>query len=56
MVYSSLDFLSELGGLFSAIGRIFLIVITALNYFGSFQFVMADNFYYRSGQTYKNDV
>mmetsp|Transcript_13766 Transcript_13766/g.17383 ORF Transcript_13766/g.17383 Transcript_13766/m.17383 type:complete len:84 (-) Transcript_13766:559-810(-) len=32
-----------------------------MNYFGSFQFVMADNFYYRSGhdeqgKVYKNDV
>ena len=55
-VYTSLDFLSELGGLFSALGRLALLVISSLNYFGSFQFVMADNFYYRSGQAYKNDV
>ena len=60
-VYSSLDFLAEIGGLFSAFSKICLIVITTLNYFGSFQFVMADNFYYRSGhdedgKAYKNDV
>ena len=55
-VYTTLDFLSEIGGLFTAFGRLALLMITALNYFGSFQFVMADNFYYRSGQPYKNDV
>ena len=55
-VYSFLDYLSELGGLFSALGRICLVIATSLNYFGSFQFVMADNFFYRSGQVYKNDV
>ena len=55
-VYSSLDFLSELGGLFSAFGRFCLLIITAFNYFGSFQFVMADNFFYRNGKSYKNDV
>ena len=55
-VYTSLDFLSEIGGLFSAFSRICLIIITGLNYYGSFQFVMADNFYFRSGQIYKNDV
>ena len=61
IVYSSLDFLAEIGGLFSAFSKICLIVVTALNYFGSFQFVMADNFYYRGGsdedgKAYKNDV
>ena len=60
-VYKFLDFLSELGGLFSAFSRICLVVITGLNYFGSFQYVMADNFYYRggrdsTGEVYKNDV
>ena len=55
-VYSMLDFFSAIGGLFSAFGRTCLLAITALNYFGSFQFVMADNFYYRSGLVHKNDV
>ena len=56
-VYSSLDFLSEIGGLFSSFSRICLVLITGLNYWGSFQFVMADNFYYRSGgKNYKNNV
>ena len=60
-VYSFLDFLAEIGGLFSAFSKICLLIITALNYFGSFQFVMADNFYYKSGfdvngKAYKNDI
>ena len=60
-VYKFLDFLSEVGGLFSAFSRICLVIVTSLNYFGSFQYVMADNFYYRggvdsTGEVYKNDV
>ena len=46
-VYTSLDFLSEIGGIFSALSRICLVLITGLNYFGSFQFLMGDNFYSR---------
>ena len=47
--------------MFSAFSRICLVVVGALNYFGSFQYVMADNFYYRggkdsTGEIYKNDV
>ena len=55
-VYSSLDFLSEIGGLFTAFSSICKIIIGALNHYGSFQFVMGDNFYFRSGELYKNDV
>ena len=35
-VYKFLDFLSEVGGLFSAFSRICLVIVTSLNYFGSF--------------------
>ena len=35
-VYTSLDFLSETGGLFTALSRLCLVIITGLNYFGSF--------------------
>ena len=55
-VYTSLDFLAEIGGLFNALKGICLLIVGFLNYFGSFQFVMADNLYYRSGRVYKNDI
>ena len=60
-VYGTLDFVAEIGGLFSALGRLCLAIIGTLNFFGSFQFVTASNFYYRSGRdekgkVYKNDV
>ena len=48
-VYSILDFLSEIGGLFSTFTRLFLLIITGLNYFGSYQFVMRELFYDRAG-------
>ena len=47
-VYSIMDFMSEMGGLFGAIGSIFLATIIGLNYFGSYQFLMAELFYSRS--------
>lgn len=44
-IYSIMDIVAELGGMFSAIGSITLLIITGLNYFGSYQFVMAELFY-----------
>ena len=46
-VYSILDFLSEMGGLFSAFGSLCLLVISSLNFNGSYQYLMRDNFYSR---------
>ena len=40
-VSTILDLFSELGGLFTSISRIFLLIIAGVNYFGSYQFVMA---------------
>ena len=48
-VYSIMDFLSELGGLFTALGALFLLIIKGLNYYGSYQFVMAELFYSKQG-------
>ena len=47
-VYSLLDYFSELGGLFGFLARIFMFLATSLNYFGSYQFLMAELFYSRS--------
>jgi len=35
-VYSILDFASEIGGIFTTFGSAFLLIITGLNYFGSY--------------------
>ena len=44
-VYTMMDFLSDMGGLFGAFGSIFLLITIGLNYFGSYQFLMAELFY-----------
>ena len=36
MVYSMLDFVSEIGGLFAALSKVCLVVITVANMHGSF--------------------
>mmetsp|Transcript_25997 Transcript_25997/g.32415 ORF Transcript_25997/g.32415 Transcript_25997/m.32415 type:complete len:160 (+) Transcript_25997:827-1306(+) len=46
-VFSLLEFFSAMGGLFAAFARICLLIITGVNYFGSYQFVMAETFYSR---------
>ena len=46
-VYTIMDYMSEMGGLFGAIGSIFLAIIVGLNYFGSYQFLIAELFYNR---------
>ena len=46
-VYSILDFLSEMGGLFTAFGSLCFLVISSLNYFGSYQYLMAESFFNR---------
>ena len=43
-VYNSLDLMADLGGLFSALKLPFLVVLLALNFYNSYQFVMMDNF------------
>ena len=46
-VYSILDFLSEMGGLFTAFGSFCFLIINALNHYGSYQYLMAESFYSR---------
>ena len=50
-----LDLFSELGGLFTSISRLFLLIISILNYFGSYQFLMAQMFYSKSNIGGKDD-
>ena len=47
VVYSLLDFFSEMGGLFTTFGRLCLLIIAGVNYFGSYQFVMSETFFDR---------
>ena len=47
-VYGIMDFMAEMGGLFGAFGSIFLAMVVGFNYFGSYQFVMAELFYDRT--------
>ena len=54
-VYTIMDFMSEMGGLFGAFGPLFLLIIVGLNYFGSYQFVMAEVFYNRMGGGARSD-
>lgn len=44
-VYNFMDLIAEIGGLFTAFGSIFMLMTGALNYFGSYQFVMTELFY-----------
>ena len=44
-VYTIMDFMSDMGGIFGAFGSIFLLITIGLNYFGSYQFLMAELFY-----------
>ena len=46
-VYGIMDFLAEMGGLFGAFGSLSLAIVVGINYFGSYQFVMAELFYDR---------
>ena len=43
-VYSILDFLSELGGLYAAISTLCVISLVVVNFWGSYQFLMGDLF------------
>ena len=43
-VYSTLDLLADIGGLFAAIKAPFIIILGLTNFYASYQFVMADNF------------
>ena len=47
-VYSILDFFSQIGGLLSLFASFCLLIITCLNYFGSFQFLMGESFFDRA--------
>ena len=47
-VYTSLDLASDLGGLFTTLSSICLLIVTLVNYYGSYQFVMEDTFYDRA--------
>ena len=40
-VVNILDYLSEMGGLFNALKIIFYLVVAGLNYYGSYQYLMA---------------
>ena len=46
-VYSTLDYLADIGGLFSSIQVPFNTLIGMMNFWGAYQFVMADNFAHR---------
>ena len=46
-VYSIMDFCAEMGGLFNVFGKLSLAAVVGVNYFGSYQFVMAELFYDR---------
>ena len=43
-VYSFLDFLSDLGGLFGATRPIILAILTIFNFYASYQFIMHELF------------
>ena len=43
-VYSFLDFLSDLGGLFGATRPIILAILTVFNFYASYQFIMHELF------------
>ena len=44
-VYNILEFLSKLGGLFGAFAKVCIIFISIVNFFGAYQFLMAETFY-----------
>ena len=46
-VYSIMDYFSQIGGLLSLFGSFCLLIITCLNYFGSYQYLMGESFYDR---------
>ena len=48
-VYSTLDFVSDVGGLYGAISPIFLGFVTIIGYYSSYQFVMTDLFLASNG-------
>ena len=52
-VYSILDLLSDMGGMTASFSSICVLLISGINYFGSYQFLMGDSFYSRteSGRT-----
>ena len=43
-VYSSLDFISDIGGLFGALMPLFTAILTIFNFYASYQFIMHDLF------------
>ena len=43
-VYSILDFFSDIGGLYGAISPISVIILTIVNFWGSYQYLMGDLF------------
>ena len=43
-VYSSLDFVSDIGGLFGALMPLFTAILTTFNFYASYQFIMHDLF------------
>ena len=43
-VYSSLDFVSDIGGLFGALMPLFKVILMILNFYASYQFIMHDLF------------
>ena len=45
VVYSTLDFLGDLGGLFGALGPFFSICVLILQYRGAYMFLLSDNNY-----------
>ena len=47
-VYGTLDFASDIGGLFAALKAPFALVISVVNYWAAYQFVMAGNFVHRT--------
>ena len=46
-VYSIMDFFAEMGGLAGSFGSLSFAAVYCFNYFGSYQFVMAELFYDR---------
>ena len=46
-VYSILDLLSDMGGMTASFSSICVLLISGINYFGSYQFLMGDSFYSR---------
>ena len=55
-VYSLLDFFSDLGGLYGAIAAFFAGIISIINYFSSYQFIMVDLFVDKERKLEANNV